>query len=78
MGISRFSDLVSLFLVKFGLECCGKEKIGRFLFSSPILGASAAQLRNTGLPTIHFSPPVDYVHYEMVPDKMLHQSLNRN
>ena len=35
MGISRLSDLVSLFLVKFGLECCGKEKIGRFLFSSP-------------------------------------------
>ena len=43
MGISRLSDLVSLFLVKFGLECCGKENIGRFLFSSP---SSKPQLLN--------------------------------
>lgn len=37
MGMSRLSDLVSFFLVKCGLECCGKEKI-RCPLPSPTLG----------------------------------------
>ena len=63
IGISRLSHLVSLFLVKFGLECCGKEKINGFLLPGPFSGPQMLT-QKTRLSTAHLSLLANNVLYE--------------